>query len=139
MATGQGAVPSAEQKTWQRKMLPTMSTTLIGAVRGVLTVYRWEAIAIEQGQGALPPVEENAWQRSKSPVDVDDDDDDEHNVDGHCGEQHHGTGDAATSGTLLEYRCKRPCLIKSTSLLGEELRPVLGFSDIEPCDSGSRA
>jgi hypothetical protein len=38
IATGQGAVPSAEQKTWQRKMLLTMSMTLIGAVRGVLMV-----------------------------------------------------------------------------------------------------
>jgi hypothetical protein len=53
------------------------------------------------------------------------------------GEQHHGTGDTAPSRTLLEYRCERPCLIKSTLLLGEGLRLVLGFSDIKPCDSGS--
>jgi hypothetical protein len=92
------------------------------------------------GTGVLPPVEENAWQRSKSPVDVNNDDNDnEHNVDGHCGEQHHRMWDTATSGTLLEYRCEHPCLIKSTLLLGEELWPVSGFSDIEPCDSGSRA
>jgi hypothetical protein len=71
---------------WQRKMLPTMGTMLIGTVRGVLMVYQWEAIAIEQGQGALPPVEENAWQRSKSPVNVvNDNDDNECNVDGHWG------------------------------------------------------